>query len=655
MIGQRDLGKAAWLTPVALTVGTTWCAAQMAPLLDPPAHHTSGSLSPLIPTGGSAVLLALMVLPVTLPVVIALLTALRLTAVLPRRADFHALVHVGATRRSVIRDAWDTGIHAGVRYVGIGMALGAGFRQAYDGITRSVNTSTAWQLCVVLALGVLASGCAHALAAAIVTGPTRTAIPRQPDTVRTSQSASRASATWARHWRRVVWLAAPPAILLITAGVMGRSVGTDDLAPAVTAPLILLYAVSSVATAVEVLVLSVWLLARAAVWLSRRASRPLVSGLAGNVAAEGLQRPLPGRTAAVAGIALAAGCTMAFGTLINANNAHNAAAAALTPSITVWSGGDQPWHVGSTADGPDGWSRAALPQSLADELHAEPGVIVIEAAVLTARDANPSGGEPSYRTALALDAGGLDELGTIATPPPLEGDMTWWFNSGTDGIAVGNVSAQTRTAQVAAPFMAVDRAWAERTFGPASTSALLVYLPASTDAGAFMSQHDLNGIAVRTPEVQMTDTASVRRESMLIWGGGALAGAVGLMVSLSLASQRERAGHMATLAALGAARGVLWRSAALEAGILTLTSAAVGSFAGAMAGAALSASTQVLPGHLWPYAMSFGLTHAPWATVAALIAAGVAISAGAAGYSQLRVGSLSPAEQLREAARGGAR
>ncbi|WP_062304299.1 FtsX-like permease family protein [Demequina subtropica] len=385
--------------------------------------------------------------------------------------------------------------------------------------------------------------------------------------------------------------------------------------------------------------------------------------------AHALVRPAPLRAAAIGAIgfvvAAAAGATVA----INGNAARNDVAQTLAPDAVVASVPTLGEDAGSAAAAP-GWAPALDPGIVA-ALEADPRLVVVPAAALTtsvaplpADLANYDGQLGGGGTLLAVENDSLDGLGAHSLRAAYLDDAVA-IDVAPELLVVGDVEVRVDTPAVAAPFAAIERTWAEETFGPAPDSALLVYAASSVprmpgDASQASDVHDIlaehllgdayesNGLDYYWLEESRADAWS-----LTFLAGPFLLGAVAIVVVLAAATQRLRAREHATLIALGAQAGTMRAAAALEAAVVT----GVGAVLGLVAGLTLGLATSSLNGaggwgiRLWNVGLD--LTQVPWAALIGLAVVSVGLAAGLAALVRVRADAMSPAEQLRAAEKEG--
>ncbi|WP_062517760.1 FtsX-like permease family protein [Demequina gelatinilytica] len=382
-----------------------------------------------------------------------------------------------------------------------------------------------------------------------------------------------------------------------------------------------------------------------------------------------LVRPAPLRAAAIGAIgfviAAASGATVA----INGNAARNDVAQTLAPDAVVASvatlGEDA-----SSAEAAPGWAPALDPAIVA-ALEADPRLVVVPAAALTTSVAPLPGDLADYDgqlggggTILAVENDSLDGLGPSGLRAAYLGDAVV-IDVAPEVLVVGDVDVRVDTPAVAAPFAAIERTWAEETFGPAPDSALLVYAASSvprapgdasqaSDVHDVLAGHALEGAYVSaSPDYYWPGESRADAWSLTLLAGPFLLGAVAIVVVLAAATQRLRAREHATLVALGAQARTMRAAAALEAAVVTGVGAVLGLVAGLTLGLATSSLNGAGGGAIRLWNIGFDLTQVPWAALIGLAALSVGLAAGLAALVRVRADALSPAEQLRDAEKEG--
>ncbi|WP_062389635.1 FtsX-like permease family protein [Demequina iriomotensis] len=395
--------------------------------------------------------------------------------------------------------------------------------------------------------------------------------------------------------------------------------------------------------------LGVRIAARAAGALARGASLASARGLA----ADALVRPAPLRAAAIGAIAFVVAVATGAGVWVNGLAERNAVAESLAPDAVVATVTIVEPHGQAGTGKDEGWAPA-LDAAVVAELAADDRLVLVPAAALTAARGD---------TVIALEPDALDGL----APHGLRAlflDEGVAIGYGLGPVTVGEVQAEIEAPSAPAPFAAVERGWAEETFGAAPKSALLVYLASSVPRGdrdegdsvevlRILAEHDLGGAAVTPVNDSFGGTGRIDARGLITVAGPFLLGAVAIVVVLAAATQRLRAREHATLVALGAQAATMRAAAALEAAVVTAVGAALGLAAGTVLGAALAALNGAGGWALRLWNVGFDLAQAPWAALAGLVLLAVAAAAGLAALIRVRADAMTPAEQLREAEKEG--
>ncbi|WP_084125308.1 FtsX-like permease family protein [Demequina sp. NBRC 110054] len=410
----------------------------------------------------------------------------------------------------------------------------------------------------------------------------------------------------------------------------------------------------------------------------RRLGRALgtrsAGGSARSLAADALVRPAPLRVAALGAVGLVVAIATGAGVLLNGMAARNDLAQAITPDAYVSTvnyygdvyGQGDPW-TGT------GWAPA-LDEDLVASLEADERLIVVRAATLVTEETPlpeswgaEEGTMQSSETLIALAPDALDAISADGLRPTYLDDGV--AIGGASLVALGDTVVELDTPSVSAPFLAIDRAWAEDTFGPSADSTLLLYVGATLPDGSakpeqdsevqqILADHDLEDAIVSVTSsatVMYGDGERVDLGNLTVFGGPFLLAAVGIVIALSAATQRLRAREHATLVALGVQAGTLRAAAAIEAGVVTAVGAALGLVAGTVLGAFLSALNGAGGLSIRAWNVGYDLAQAPWAALLALVLASTALAAGMAALVRFRAEARTPAEQLRDADKEGVR
>ncbi|WP_062313135.1 FtsX-like permease family protein [Demequina rhizosphaerae] len=372
--------------------------------------------------------------------------------------------------------------------------------------------------------------------------------------------------------------------------------------------------------------------------IARLLDRSATPASATSLASDSLMRRTPLRGAALGAIGLVVAVSTGASLALNANTARNTLADELAPDAIVATvaviDGDRP-----VAGQPSpGWAPALDPAIIA-ELEADPGLVVVPAALLTV------GVDRGTGTVLAVEAEALDGLDPRGLRPTyLDEDVV--IGTGYETLTVGDLGVEVEWPSVSAPFSGVDRDWAEETLGAAPTSAVLVY--------GDLAAHDVGDATVTHPDRGYIDGDPwADASSLTLVAGPFLLGAVAIVVALAAASQRLRAREHATLVALGAQASTLRAAAALESGLVTAVGATLGLATGTMLGLALSALNGAGGWAVRLWNIAFDLAQAPWGALLGLITIAVGLAAGLAALVRVRAEAQSPADQLRGAEKEG--
>ncbi|WP_062205369.1 FtsX-like permease family protein [Demequina salsinemoris] len=581
-----------------------------------------------------------------------------------RRAELTALHALGQTRSSIVagmvrRSAARAAIVAGASLVLGGAA--AQVRLAALGWTSRVNLDwgavgelvAAWFMLVVAAtLGTWwATVWATRAESASPTGPTPGTMPRD-----VADSKRRPRWPWIALTFAVVTIGTMlvPGITDSTSGLVIALGIAASLSLYLLIPVVLVYWGSGLGNRII-----------------RRLGRALggdgATGSARSLAADALVRPAPLRVAAIGAVGLVVGVTAGAGVMLNGQSARNALAYDMMPDAEVSTVDflDDPSQPGWTGTG---WAPA-LDEDMITSLESDNRLVVVRTSVLrteeTPAPADWGLGENDMQageTLIAIEPDALDEV----APPGLR--VTYLdYGVGIGGVtlvALDGTVTELDSPSATAPFLAVDRAWAEDQFGAAADSMLLIYAADPSMSGddfeAALLSHDLGDAVVSTPysdfgSAYSADGVPIGLRDLTQYGGPFLLVAVGIVIALSAATQRLRAREHATLVALGVQSGTLRTAAAIEAGTVTAVGAALGLVAGTVLGTFLSALNGAggLGIRLWN--AGFDLAQAPWGALLALVVASVALAAGLAALIRVRGESRTPAEQLREADKAGVR
>lgn len=618
----------------------------------------SAALGFAVPPGHESSLLGLMVL-FYWPVLVALLTAVaatfRATVMATRRGDMRARMSLGDSRGHIIRAEARRGARAGLAWGGSGLVGGALIRQALAGVgTYGLDTMAIQAHLAILAAAVASASLAWATAAGWATRETMLATRSAPRSSR--QRWSRSRTAYAGLGVLAVWSVAASAglVTLETSGpgVVILSIVTQ-MGLWIALPALLIAAGARMGSTVV----------RGLASVMRRGAN---AGSTRALAADGLRREAPLRTAAIASIGAVIALSVAVSGLLNGLEARNEAAAILEPDAMIstvelgWLGDTR----GVTSGGA-GWAPAGVPPQVVEELDADPRLTVVPAAVLVT-DPEPGAlwaGWGDRRTYLPVDPRALDSIAPHGLRP-LYFDGATALGTGASTISMRGVSADVESPSVAAPFATIPRDWAHDTFGAASDAALLVYLteaprgrgaPSTADeVRTVLSDHDLGALWVRVPASDWgTPGATADARVLVGYAGPFVLVAIAMVVSVSAATQRLRGREHATMLALGASPRALRHASALEAGTVT----AVAGTLGVAFGAAMTATMSVLNGTgSWSIVMwnvGFDLSLVPWATIIGMVLGATALAAAFAALVRVRVDRTSPTEQLREAEKEG--
>jgi hypothetical protein len=646
------LGALQWVAPSLLAATGLVIGLVSDPVFYSPSRTR---FSPAVPFGAIMMLYG----PLLAALLAATIAAFRLLVLTSHRAEFGALISLGATRRDLVAPHVRRGLADGAAGGLLGVLVGGAINQTAGGWSADFQWAGVWPLLTAVVVTTVSGGAAYAIATAAVlrgVGPRAVAASAvAPSSAPAAASAAgpEASSTPVkpRHSRakRVALIATAPvvaAVLSVSAGLFGLN------NPWYIYPLFVAFA----AATVEAVVGLTWLGARIALGVSHLAARAYArAGASGRIAADSLRRPAPGRIPALAGIVLIVAASSGVGILINGLQARNTLSGDLMPTLIVTSVDVPSILGGEPRQGPlfDGWEDKPLPEGLKQELSATPGVVVVPAALLGAEVTQSSSSVVGYSTFLAVDPADLDRIADASGGLFLRGSTTWRASGGPQLVRAGSTKVTARGVSGPAPFAAVDRAWAEEQFGAAPTSALIVYLRDDIKVDDFLGAHDLREFHVAVSYPATDRYPPLSRVGYGLATGVPLVIAVGLVIVFAITSQRLRGHDTATLSALGARRRDLALAVGLEVGTLTAAAGAAGAVGGALVGEVISLYTYQVGLQSWPAGLGFNLVHAPTATLAAVVAIATLVAATAAGWMQLARSRRSPVEQLREAIKEG--
>lgn len=647
------LGALQWVGPGLVGLLTLVVALTQEPLFAGTTSNRSGAFNPIMP-GFYDFWIMLFYSPFLIGLLASLIGAFRAIAAAPHRQEFHALMDLGAPRRGLARhQTWLGLIHGASAALG-GTLLGGGIAQASAGLGGEFNSMTAWTLPTIVGLTIAATTLAYRVVGSWVTGRKRTGRPARDAIEPTGVATTTASRS--RRERRVVIVAL--AAFVVVSALVTPHLTTSSAAPSwlVTAWFFAYMLVLSFGLPVLV----VWASAKAAAWLSRLAGRALMhGGNAARIAGDGLTRPTPARAVAIGAVGLVLGGTLMIGIMMNALGARNDAVATLTPRLII-STAELPNRGSVTEQMPTatGWERRSLDPKLLAALRADDRFIVVPAGILTADVDSvdrPEGADLSTTTYLAISPSDLDRVSECAQRALyFGGAVAMGGGPNPSRLTVDSASAEVTAPNVGGPFSALPRDWAESSFGPGVTSAVLLYDGPGGDAHAAIADYDLTGLHVQDRGERGTGSGPLGRIGVLAVSGTLLFLAVGLVVALSLSVQKMRGHDYATMSALGASRNALRWGTAIESAIVTASGAAMGIVLGGAWGLWLAVSGNNVPWSLAWEAITFDGDHAPWGTVTVLALAAIALAAIVSVIARARLEHLTPAEQLREAIKEGA-
>ncbi|SEJ62181.1 FtsX-like permease family protein [Demequina mangrovi] len=567
--------------------------------------------------------------PIIAIVVATVVGVLRAAHLATRRAELASLRALGQSRRSLIGAEALRGLAAGATWGGAALLLGSivgqlrvGFGEGYPDIYGLSALAWFW-------VG-LAGGAALGWALAASWATHRPAV---DDATGVAGSAMRRTPRWVWWAIALVLVALALEALPMMSNLSGWRVGVvvvvAMLGMYVALPALLLRWGSAV---------GVRLVARVARVMSRRADPASARGLA----ADALVRPAPLRAAAIGAIGLVVAVATGVSIPVNGTAERNVLAEQLVPDATVATMPMlEPLSEWTDRIVATDWAPALDPRIVA-ELSADERLIAVPAAV--ARDV------------FALEVDALDAVDPRGLRPMHLDDAVLIGGSKTE-LAIGGVEAEVVWPAVSAPFAAVERGWAERTYGEAPDAALLIYgADDSADVESILAEHDL-GDAIVSERIGDNGGGTTRIDArgLVSVAGPFLLGAVAIVVVLAAATQRLRAREHATLVALGAQAGTMRGAAALEAGAVTAVGAALGLVSGTVLGSLFSLLSVGDAGglgiRLWN--IGFDLAQAPWGALIGLAVLASGLAAGLAALIRVRAESLSPAAQLREAEKEG--
>ncbi|NYI40165.1 FtsX-like permease family protein [Demequina lutea] len=649
--GTPRLGLLRWVGPGLIGLLTLAIALSQPPLFE---HWPNeGSVTfPMMYPGVFGFWIMLFYSPFLIGLLASLIGAFRAIAAASHRAEFRALMDLGAPRRGLVRHQTRLGLIHGAFAALSGSGLGVAMTQSAAGLGGQFNSTTLWMLLTIVGLTVAATTLAYWVVARWITRGTGRA-PSVYD-VDAAMGVTSGPAPQSRLRRFAVPLALA-AFVVVSAFVTPRLESSSSVPSGLLSAWILAY---GLVLGVGLPVLVVWAGARAATWLSGLAGKALLhGGNAARIAGDGLTRPAPARAVAIGAVGLVLGGTLAIGVILNAMGARNEAGATLTPVRVISTAGLPNLNLGTAPAPAIGWEQQGLDPTLVANLQADDRIVVVTADMLTARVASVDPAiviNPHTTTYLAVSAKDLDKVSKgAARALYFDGAVAMGGGANPSVLTIGAASAEVTTPLVAGPFSALPREWAEREFGTGVTSAVLLYDAPGGSVTTAIADYDLTGLHVQDLGGRGASSGPLNRTGVLAVSGTLLMLAVGLVVALSLSVQKTRGHDYATMSALGASRGALRWGTAIESAVVTSAGATMGVVLGAASGLWLAVSGDRVPWSLAWKGITFDIDHAPWGTVTFLALASIAAAAVASVIARARLERLTPTEQLREAIKEG--
>lgn len=658
-IGIAALGAAvlAWINGPLFDVGT----------------HGGSTLSLEIGFAWSA---ATVIAPMFIVVVGSVLGMFRALWLSTRRAELAAQIALGRPRRSLVGGHVRAGLRDGLIAAGGGTLVAGLVHQAITGIDRvSLMPSAFLNYCSVV-LWLTASFVLAYWVAAL--WATRGSV-REVASGHRADARAESSVRGKHRLGRLGWVWTVSSLVVVASVVV--SLGPWQMEPidgtSGLQSMVAFVAATIVALVIYLAVPGLLAVAGAKVagWLSRVVGRALarstVPGSVRSLAADGLARPAPLRTAAAAAVIAVMGVATVWSTLVYAqvdtsSTAQNMLPKGAVSTIDVRASDDTLKQLSS------GWAEP-LPRELVDRFHADPALIVVEAGVLVSDlrtvywQGHHVGAESVRDLLLAVHPQDLDAVSPSAWKRLYLVDGVQWQDGllgraggsmdGSDDVIVDGERTSMTGLPIASPWAGISRTWAEGIWEPIPTSAVLLYPAGEVRVTEALEEYDLTGLSVVNSDATFGWPASVSDAMVAVFTAPFLAVAVAIVIVLAWSGQRLRARDQATLLALGATPSALRGAAALEAGVLTTIAGAVGLAGGALIGPLLSTLNQApvsqagLDLLLWNMGQDFAAL--PWGVLSALVVVATVVAAAGALLVRVRLDRLTPAQQLTEAQKAG--
>ncbi|MDN4480339.1 FtsX-like permease family protein [Demequina muriae] len=595
-----------------------------------------------------------------------------------RRAELAAHLALGRPRRSLVLEHVRAGLRDGFLAGVGGVVLGGALRQIMTGFVGvEFVSNTLWDFTAFAVLAMVCFVFAYWIAALWATrGSVRE--------IASGQAADAPAEVGARHSGRRV-----RQFLVISS----LALGTAAVALVIWAPDVLAASDSDGEVAVLIALLAGMVMAvgfglafpgllvyagakvtvRATQALGRALATPSAPGSARSLASDALARRTPMRTGAAATVIAVMGVAVSVSAMYFGLEERNNTAADLRPRTTVSTVEIVETEPPQSAT--SGWAEP-LPAQLLADLHADPALIVIEAAVLTTEvrehESWADDGLPfmdaSRDLLIAVDPAALDAVVQDAGKALYLTDGTVWhsgalgsipsYGPGGLHIEVNGVRGDAEAVNGPSPWTGISRPWAESLWGTAPTSAAMLYPAGGVPVDEVLRAHDLDGLHVSSADASFEWDSTASAGLVAAVTAPFLAVAVAIVVALAWSGQRLRARDQATLLALGATPSALRRAAALESFLVTSVAGAVGCLGGVLLGPLLAAVAFSSPiGAAGPglvlWNMGHTLTIMPWGVLLGLVLGAALIAAAGAALIRVRLDRLSPAQQLTEAQKAG--
>ncbi len=607
--------------------------------------------------------------PVLVAIGAVVIGAFRALAAAPHRQEFHALMALGASRRSLeLRQLRAGAMHGAVSSMGA-TAVGVVIGQVTKGGLGDFNASAAWALLTTTGIAVVTMMVAYGVVARWVTGGAERSARHVPPM--SDGAVPESPPPTKKHARRLRWPWIPVAVIAASPLVnrlweaSGYQYVGGSLRPWWASLLAALAGVLSLATWFAVATLMMLLGARVARILARLLGRALAAGTRGSgiraIAADGLLRHTPVRTIAMVGIGtiLAGSTAIAMGldgTASRIDVANELTPEAIVATFTMDPPSFAPRSIATSLAGGISGAPAALPESLVTAMQADSRLTVVPAGAIFADQGTSSGDSRKPFALMAPSARAFD-----AVSPGAARDLyfapgfSWGYAT---SITVEGHELTMHDPFVPAPVTGVPREWVESQVGPLPTSALLLYPTGDTSVADVLADYNLTGLHVTVGAPSGWHSGGVNTAALAGIVAPLLLLAIGLVIGLAFTVQRLRAGDYATMSALGATRTALRGATAVEAAVTTFIGAVLGMVFGMAYGAYFTLQTAhlgltQLSAIAW-WNIGFDIVHAPWLTLWALTVAATALAAVGSLLARARSDVSTPSEQLREAIREGA-